>query len=462
MLSLAPHRPAQYHSARVLLGLALVASVLMASSSGALRQNQQSSVNVALIGGTLIDGRGGEPVRNSVVLIRDRRIEAVGTVETTRVPDGYQRISTEGMSVLPGLWDMHTHLQYSAHTDLMAWNKRYLPRMEAVIMPAIAQQLLMAGVTSARDMMAPLDPILRVRDRIAKGEIPGPTMYVAGALLEHSPPAGFESFRWGVSGVDDAKAKVDRLADKGVNIIKMLCVEQMTADEARAIVEQAHARGLRVAAHGREDGEIRKCLAAGVDDFQHLGTRGLLPADIIASMRARRGGRTLYWTPTVGNPVNNIYLKDNVEMLDDSAWQRGLPPEIVADIRTSLEQMPAVLNRVAMSRVDLPTYTQKFAHLREAGAELLVGTDSGNPGHFHPYATWLELDAWVTHFGVPPMEAIRRTTSFPASVMGVERDYGTVEAGKYADINAVNGDPLRHNNQQLDPPIVIKHGRRVK
>ena len=120
-------------------------------------------------------------------------------------------------------------------------------------MPAIAEQLLMAGVTSARDMMAPLDPILRVRDRIANGKIPGPTLYVAGALLEHSPPGGFESFRWGVSGVADAKGKVDRLADKGVDVIKMLCVEQMTADEARAIVEHAHARGLLVAAHGRYD-----------------------------------------------------------------------------------------------------------------------------------------------------------------------------------------------------------------
>jgi imidazolonepropionase-like amidohydrolase len=434
----------------------------MVSSSEVASQSQRRDGNLALVGGTLIDGRGGQPIRNSVVLIRDKRIEAVGTVETTRVPDGYQRISTEGMSVLPGLWDMHTHLQYSAHTDLTAWNKRYLPRMESEIMPAIAEQLLMAGVTSARDMMAPLDPILRVRDRIAKDEIPGPTMYVAGALLEHSPPAGFDSFRWGVSGIADAKAKVDRLADKGVNIIKMLCVEQMTADEARAIVEQAHARGLMVAAHGRDDGEIRRCLAAGVDDFQHLGTRGLLPADIVDSIRARTRGRTMYWTPTVGNPVNNIYLRENAEMLDDPAWHRGLPPQIVADIRASLEQMPAILNRGAMSREELPTYKKKFDQLREAGVELLVGTDSGNPGHFHPYATWLELDAWVTHFGVPPMEAIRRTTSFPATVMGVERDYGTIETGKYADILAVAGDPLRHINVLRDPAVVIKHGRRVK
>jgi imidazolonepropionase-like amidohydrolase len=94
--------------------------------------------------------------------------------------------------------------------------------------------------------------------------------------------------------------------------------------------------------------------------------------------------------------------------------------------------------------------------------ELLVGTDSGNPGHFHPYATWLELDAWVNHMGVPPMEALQRATAVAARVMGVDKDYGTVEAGKYADVIVVPGDPLRHIDVLRDPVVVIKHGRRVK
>jgi imidazolonepropionase-like amidohydrolase len=442
------------------LSAALVLTMAGASSSQT-PPRESGNAGIALVGGTLIDGRGGTPVRDSVVLIRDRRVEAVGTVRGTVVPAGYQRVSTEGMAVLPGLWDMHTHLQYSAHTDLTAWNRRYLPQMESVIMPAIAGQLLMAGITSARDAMAPLDPILRVRDRIARGEIPGPTMYVAGALLEHASPAGFESFRWGVSGQADARAKVDQLASKGVNLIKLLCVDDMTQEEATAVVQQAHARGLMVAAHGRADAEIRKCLAAGVDDFQHLGTQAVLPDDIVASIRERVRVRPLYWTPTVGNPINNMYLRQNAEMLDDPAWQRGLPPPIVEDIRTSLEQLPVILNR-PNAALDPQTYRRKFQQLRDAGAELLVGTDSGNPGHFHPFATWLELDAWVNHFGVEPMEAIRRATSIPAKVVGVDRDYGTIEAGKYADVIVVAGDPLRHIDLLRNPVVVIKHGRRVK
>src|SRR5689334_12633532 len=82
---------------------------------------------IALVGGTLIDGKRGSVIRDSVVLVRGERIEAVGTVGALSVPAGYETISTEGMTVLPGLWDMHTHLQYSAHSDLTAWNARYLP-----------------------------------------------------------------------------------------------------------------------------------------------------------------------------------------------------------------------------------------------------------------------------------------------------------------------------------------------
>jgi imidazolonepropionase-like amidohydrolase len=149
----------------------------------------------ALVGGTLIDGTGNKPIFNSVILIRGERIEKIGTVGALPVPAGYRMISTEGMTVLPGLWDMHTHLQYSAHADLNHWNNTYFPEMEEVIMPAIASQLLMAGVTSARDPMAPTDQILSVKKKIARGEIPGPTMYVSGALLEHKPPKGTEVWR---------------------------------------------------------------------------------------------------------------------------------------------------------------------------------------------------------------------------------------------------------------------------
>jgi hypothetical protein len=102
----------------------------------------------ALVGGTLIDGAGGQPIRNSVVLIRGDRIERVGTVESLPVPSGYERISTEGMTVLPGLWDLHVHLLYGGHPNTRYWFDTYASQFERVTIPASAEQLLMAGVTS--------------------------------------------------------------------------------------------------------------------------------------------------------------------------------------------------------------------------------------------------------------------------------------------------------------------------
>src|SRR5688500_7360647 len=155
-----------------------VALLLVAGSffpSSVSSQTRSATVE-ALVGGTLIDGYGSKPIRNSVVIIEGERIKAVGQVGSLAVPPGAEVISTEGMSVMPGLWDMHVHLMINGHSDYTHWDKKYLKVAKDIIMPASAHQLLMAGVTSARDLGGPLEPSLSVRDRINKGEIPGPTM----------------------------------------------------------------------------------------------------------------------------------------------------------------------------------------------------------------------------------------------------------------------------------------------
>jgi imidazolonepropionase-like amidohydrolase len=253
------------------------------------------------------------------------------------------------------------------------------------------------------------------------------------------------------------------LVAAGVDLIKLLCVPDMSVEEATAIVDQAHSHGLMVAAHGRTDDEIRKCLAAGVDDFQHLGTGALLPPDIVDTIRSRVAVRRLLWTPTVGGPINYRYTTQNSEMLDDPAWHRGLPEAVVADVRASLADFPAAIAPFAtLVAKDELLYRRKFEQLADSGVELLIGTDTGNPGHFHSFGLWIELDTWVNHFGVDAMDAIRRVTSLAAEVMGAEADYGTVTQGKYADIIAVHGDPLRHIDVLRDPVVVMKHGKRVK
>ncbi len=209
----------------------------------------QSNVK-ALVGGTLIDGFGGVPVQNSVILVEGDRITAVGQLGELAIPEGAEIISTEGMSVLPGLWDMHVHLMINGHADYAHWDTAYIDVLADIIMPSSAHQLLQAGVTSARDLGAPLDASIEVRDRINSGEIPGPTMYMSGPFIQHEPYPGTEAFRWGVDGSDDARAKVRRLAGAGVDCIKLIDQDQMTMEEIHAVVEEAHAHNLTVVAHG--------------------------------------------------------------------------------------------------------------------------------------------------------------------------------------------------------------------
>jgi imidazolonepropionase-like amidohydrolase len=430
-------------------------------------RSQTQSRNVkALVGGTLIDGYGSTPLRNSVIIIEGERIKAVGQVGTLAIPPGAEVISTEGMSVLPGLWDMHVHLMINGHSDYSHWDKTYPPMMESVIMPASARQLLMAGVTSARDLGGPLKASIAVRDRIRKDEIPGPTLYVSGPFIQHEPYPGTDYVRWGVNGADDARAKVRTLAEAGVDVIKLIDQDQMTMDEVRAVVDEAHKRKLPVVAHSHRPEEIRRGLEVGVDCFEHTGlaTAPEYPAEIIAMIRERTAKMSLgplFWTPTVQGLLNYEYVRDNPEQLDDPSWQVGLPQSIIDDIKSSLKK-PGQLGYYQITPLRRPTLARKIAQLSESGVVLLIGTDSGIPMNFHSQTTWRELDAWVNAFGIDAMTAIRAATYWPSVAMKVSDQVGTVTEGKYADIIAVRGDVLRHINLLQDVDIVIKHGRRWK
>jgi imidazolonepropionase-like amidohydrolase len=429
--------------------------------------NVQSQSNIkALVGGTLIDGYGSKPIRNSVIIIEGERIKAVGQVGTLAVPRGAEVISTEGMTVLPGLWDMHVHLMINGHSDYAHWDKTYPPLMETVIMPASAKQLLMAGITSARDLGAPLKASIAVRDRIRKGEIPGPTLYVSGPFIQHEPYPGTDYVRWGVKGVEDARAKVRTLAEAGVDVIKLIDQDLMTMEEVQAVVDEAHKRKLPVVAHSHRPEEIRRGLLVGVDCFEHTGlaTAPEYPPELIAMIRERTAKMSLgplFWTPTVQGLLNYEYVRDNPEQLDDPSWQVGLPQSIVDDIKASLKN-PDRLSYYQITPMRRPTLARKIQQLSESGVVLLIGTDSGIPMNFHSQTTWRELDAWVNGFGIDPMIAIRAATYWPSVAMRVSDQVGTVSEGKYADIIAVRGDVLRHIDLLQNVDIIIKHGRRWK
>ncbi|MEO1574494.1 MAG: amidohydrolase family protein [Pseudomonadota bacterium] len=451
---------------RTVLAILLASTVLVLPSVHA--QYGAGEEKIALVGGRLIDGLLGDPTGDSVILINGETIEAVGTVDTLPVPEGYRIISTEGMSVMPGIWDMHVHLMINGHANYGHWHQAYLDRFADEIMPASAEQLLLAGVTTARDLGAPLEASLGVRQRIADGEIPGPRLFISGPFIQHRPYPGSKAYRWGVYGVRDAREKVRKLAEAGVDVIKLVDQDEMTREEAEAVVDEAHKHGLPVVGHSHRPDEIRLGLELGVDNFEHTGLAAAprYPKDIMEALRERtatgrvRGG-PLYWTPTVEGLWQYDDVIANPEHLDNDCWHRGLKPDTIADIKASIES-PKSLLYFDLTPKRKPTLINKVHQLRDAGVVLLIGTDSGIPMKFHCQSTWNELDVWVNVMDIPPAETLRAATYWPAKMMKVSDRWGTVAPGQYADIIAVKGDVLRHINLLQHVDFVMKGGRVYK
>ena len=455
------------HSRRIVAAVvAVLACVAVARQTAAAHQQATSAGVWALVGGTLIDGNGATPTANSVVLIAGGRITAVGRVGQLAIPAGASVVSTRGMTVLPGLFESHAHLMLAGHGNYAHWDSVYPARLGRDVIPVAARQSLLHGVTSVRDLGGPLEPIMDVKRKIDRGELVGATIYTSGPFLQHAPYPGTEAFRWGVNGVTDARAKVNTLADAGVSVIKLIDQDEMTMDEVRAIVDEAHKRKLPVVAHAHRAEEIRRGLAAGVDDFEHTGlaTAPEYPPDIIEGLRARaaQGNRPpLYWTPTIDVLTNYAARRDNPAYVTDPHWYFGLPGDIAADIQQSLRRLDTLTYyRFVPNRRS--TLATKFRQLRESGVRLLIGTDAGVPANFHGYATAEEMITWVHTYGMNPMETIRSATYWPALSLGVLDKVGTVEAGKVADVIAVRGNPLTDITAMRRVELVVKAGKRVK
>jgi len=442
----------------VLLALLLVSGTLPIGPS-TLRAQEPS---LALVGGRVVDGFGGPPIEDGVVLVAGERIVAVGPAAEVEVPDGVPTISTEGMTVLPGLFDMHVHIQLLGHGDYETWQGRHGDRMVQEVMPVAAAQLLSAGVTSARDLGARLEDILEVRRRIDAGEIPGPRLFVSGPFLQRAPYEPWEAdYRWGLDGPGDAREKVRRLAEAGADVIKLIDQDLLTDEEVAAVVETAHEAGLPVVAHAHRAEEIRVGLAHGVDNFEHtgLGTAPGYPDEILEALGKRNA--SLYWTPTI-SPLYVMRYTGEIfpERLDDPRWRDGMPAALADEIRASLDRIPH-LPYYALFPSRIPHLPTKFRQIRETGVITMIGTDAGIPSMFHNDATWREMAKWV-ELGVEPMEVIQAATLWPARFLGVEEELGALAPGMLADVIAVPGDPLTSMETLADVEVVVKGGERVR
>mgnify|MGYP000005531264 FL=1 len=431
--------------------------------TGLLTGMPSQAENIALVGGRLIDGTAERSLHNSVILVKDGIIEQVGTVDSLPVPAGYRVVSTEGHDVLPGLWESHAHIMLTGHANYTHWQKAYRDRQVDEIMPASLVQLLLAGITSVRDLGAPLEDSVAIKQKLTNGEIPGPTLYTSGPFLQAEVQDWQKHYRWEVTTESEAKAAVNRLHDAGMEIVKLIDHDDMPRPVAQAIVDEAHRLNMKVVAHAHKPDEIRVGVEIGIDNFEHTGltTAPGYPQDVLDTLVERTAtgifDGLLFWTPTMEGLFTYPDLVANPEELDDACWKRGLKDDTIADIKQSIAK-PGHLNYMQLTPLRTPTIRNKINQLKQTGVMMLVGTDSGIPMKFHCQSTWQEMAVWVHDMGFDAMDTLRAATYWPAVMMGVQDRYGTVTPGKVADIIAVRGNVLKYMNLVRDVDMVMKDG----
>lgn len=469
-------------------------AIAAAGSSTAV--SAQSSVTV-ITGATVIDGTGGAPITDAVVVISGGKISAIGPRNSVTAPSGATQIDARGKWMIPGLIDTNVHLSlYGGQNDRYESMVRYQPRFDDIVLEA-AQIDLSYGITTVRDSYGALVPLTHVRDAIARGDKIGARILAAGNILGWSGPYSFSFSR--VTGpltlfqeqMNDFIAQgggeelmemtpaelsvaIDKYMDRGPDFLKYGGTSHFSEptfigfspDAQRALVEEGHKRGKFVETHSTSVEGLRVSIAAGIDGIQHpelLDGRDM-PDDLVATIR-ERGLICSMLVSTITGPAWERHLKAKTDaekkIADAEKETRGL-----AHDKTTAEKRKDATDTGA----DLESRRRNAQKLIRAGARITPGTDSywaaapeltRTPKPIdqdHGMGTILAIEGLV-ELGMTPMQAIIAGSHSGAIAAKGDREFGTLEAGKLADLVILSGDPLAdiHNIRKVD--AVMKGGR---
>ena len=399
----------------------------------------QTPHQIAIRAGKLIDGKSEKPIENALIVIEGDKILSVTSGGT--VPAGAEVIDLSKATVLPGFMDVHTHVLLQGDITSEEYDAQLLKESipyRAILAARNAHIALSHGFTTIRDletegaMYADVD----VKMAIANGEVPGPRMQVATRAMAPTGMYPLLGYSWElkvptgvqyVDGTDGARKAVREQAMYGADWIKyysdrryhfeadgvLHSMVNFTDEEAKAIVDEAHRIGKKVAAHAIGSDGIAAALRAGVDTIEHGD--GL--TDVLMDEMARRG---IYWVPTI---TVGMYVAPG----RGGNWQR------MADLQ----------------RENFPKAVKK-------GVKIALGTDAGG-------FDWKVLNEakefeYYVQYGMTPMQAIRTGTSTAAELLGWSDKLGTIEAGKWADLVALSGDPLKDIKEVENVKFVMKGG----
>ncbi len=398
-------------------------SVLLAGGASAATAASLKEINppaadtnrvVAIIGATLIDGRGGLPISNAVVIVRGDKIAAAGKRNSTKIPSEAEVFAATGKVLLPGLIDSHFHIERDYE----------LPRL-----------VLSHGVTSVRDP----GQWIEVYDPIRRSTLPQPRCFVAGPHLD-CPPHAHPQDAFAVTNADDTRRAVDRFVDEGASVIKVYY--RLPLELIGVACEAAHRRGLPVTAH-LELVNAGDAIRAGLDGVEHVTSFGTALAEpdeaehfrkaVAEDNEARRKARYELWSrldlrasprvrPLLDLMVKRqVFLSPTLAVFEKRRGDRGVTEVEARGFENMLE----------------------FARMcHRAGARIVVGSHSVVPKAERGWAYQRELEL-LAECGLTPMEIITAATQTNAEFFRASTRLGTIEPGKLADLVLLDDDPLK-------------------
>ena len=425
----------------VIFVMALAAAVFPARA-----QESAGTGVIAVKAGRLLDVRSGNYLSDQLILIEAGKVHEVGNTHDVQphVPAGAKVIDLSRYTVLPGLIDAHTHLTFDPGSLSYRGLGISIPR-EALIGARNARLTLQAGFTSVRNVGADGYTDIALRDAINAGDVPGPRMVASGPALgitgghcdNNLLGPQYHVFALGVAdGVPAVMAKVRENIKYGSDVIKICAtggvlsqgdnpeLEQYSPEEMRAIIQEAHRLGRKTAAHAHGAQGIRDAVLAGIDSIEH---GSFINEEDIQLMKERG----TYLVPT-------LYLGD---------W-----------FLENYQKLGLTDNMVSKAKYVMPEARQHVARAFQEGVKVAFGTDAAVYPHglnAHEFAVMVKL-------GMTPLAAIQAATLNAADLLGWADRVGSLEPGHFADLIAVEGDPLQDVTVLQDVKVVMKGGEMVK
>jgi imidazolonepropionase-like amidohydrolase len=428
------------------LGSLLLLCLLSGGLSKAQAPKSTVPAEIVIHAGKVLDVRTGNYLTDQIIWIEGDRIKAIGRAAdiSSQVPASAKTIDLSSSTVLPGLIDCHTHLTYTPYMAGPAGLHISYPR-QALIGAHNARVTLEAGFTTVRNVGANGYSDIALRDSIKAGEVIGPRIIASGPALSITGGHGDENFlapqfnfsNDGVAdGVGGVTAKVRENIKYGADVIKFMAtggvlsegdnpaLAQYSPEEMKAIVDTAHELGRKVAAHAHGALGIKYAVLAGVDSIEH---GSYINEEDIQLMKQH--GTYLVPTLYLGD-----WLMENLSML-------GLTP-----------------NMIEKAKIVLPIARQNIAVAFKSGVKVAFGTDAA----VYPHGLNGREFAVMVKLGLSPLQSIQAATVNAADLLGWTDRVGTLEAGKFADIISVDGDPLSDVHVLENVQFVMKGGEVIK